>query len=69
MTTVGAILALMPLALGLGAGAAMQRPLAIAVIGGLCLSTIFPLLGIREAEDIVEFYIDVKSAASNQAES
>jgi hypothetical protein len=30
---------LLPLALGLGAGSEMQRPLALAVIGGLALST------------------------------
>jgi multidrug efflux pump subunit AcrB len=35
MTTVAAILALMPLALGLGQGAAMEQPLAIAIIAGL----------------------------------
>jgi multidrug efflux pump subunit AcrB len=34
MTAIGAILALMPLALGIGLGAQMQQPLAIAVIGG-----------------------------------
>ena len=34
MTAIGAVLALMPLALGLGLGAQMQQPLAIAVIGG-----------------------------------
>ena len=44
MTTIGAILALLPLALGLGAGAALQKPLAIAVIGGLSVSTFFTLL-------------------------
>ncbi|MDQ2798061.1 MAG: efflux RND transporter permease subunit, partial [Armatimonadota bacterium] len=44
MTTIGAILALLPLALGLGAGAAMQKPLAVAVIGGLSVSTVFTLL-------------------------
>jgi Cu/Ag efflux pump CusA len=32
-----------PLALGLGAGAEMQQPLAIAVIGGLSFSTLFTL--------------------------
>jgi len=37
MTTVAAILALMPLALGLGQGAAMQQPLAIAIIAGLTI--------------------------------
>jgi multidrug efflux pump subunit AcrB len=35
MTTVAAILALLPLALGLGQGAAMEQPLAIAIISGL----------------------------------
>ena len=35
MTTLIAILALMPLALGLGTGSAMQTPLAIAIISGL----------------------------------
>jgi CzcA family heavy metal efflux pump len=35
MTTLAAILALLPLALGIGQGAAMQQPLAIAIISGL----------------------------------
>ncbi|MDE2252028.1 MAG: efflux RND transporter permease subunit [Gammaproteobacteria bacterium] len=35
MTTIAAILALLPLALGLGQGSAMQQPLAIAIISGL----------------------------------
>ena len=43
MTAFAAILALMPLALGLGAGAQMHKPLAIAIIGGFSLS-IFLLL-------------------------
>jgi len=38
MTTFAAVLALMPLAIGIGAGAQMQQPLAIAVIGGFSLS-------------------------------
>lgn len=42
MTAIGAILALMPLALGMGVGAQMQQPLAVAVIGGLVVG--FPLL-------------------------
>ena len=37
MTTFAAILALLPLALGIGAGSAMQQPLAIAIISGLVL--------------------------------
>jgi multidrug efflux pump subunit AcrB len=44
MTILAAILALLPLAQGIGAGAAMQKPLATAVIGGLIASTAFTLL-------------------------
>jgi multidrug efflux pump subunit AcrB len=37
MTTLAAILALLPLALNLGQGSAMQKPLAVAIIAGLCV--------------------------------
>ncbi len=42
MTALGAIIALMPLAVGIGAGAQMHQPLAIAVIGGFIVA--LPLL-------------------------
>lgn len=42
MTALGAIIALMPLAMGIGAGAQMHQPLAIAVIGGFIIA--LPLL-------------------------
>ncbi len=44
MTTLAAIGGLLPLALGLGSGAEMERPLAIAVIGGLSTATAFTLV-------------------------
>lgn len=44
MTTLCTLTGLIPLALGFGAGAELQRPLAIAVIGGLCFSTATTLL-------------------------
>ncbi len=43
MTTVATLAGLLPLALGVGAGAELQRPLAIAVIGGLVTSTLATL--------------------------
>jgi CzcA family heavy metal efflux pump len=39
MTTLCTLVGLVPLAFGLGAGAEMHRPLAVAVLGGLVLST------------------------------
>ena len=42
MTALGAIAALLPLALGLGTGAQMHQPLAIAIIGGMIIA--LPLL-------------------------
>jgi multidrug efflux pump subunit AcrB len=42
MTALGAIIALTPLALGIGAGAELHQPLAIAVIGGFLIA--LPLL-------------------------
>jgi Cu/Ag efflux pump CusA len=42
MTALGAIVALMPIALGIGTGAQMHQPLAIAIIGGFIIA--LPLL-------------------------
>jgi multidrug efflux pump subunit AcrB len=44
MTTFCTLFGLLPLALGLGAGAELQKPLALTVIGGLALSTPVTLL-------------------------
>jgi multidrug efflux pump subunit AcrB len=49
MTTLATLLGLVPLALGLGTGAELQRPLAIAVIGGLAFSTLAVLLVLPSA--------------------
>ncbi|HEY9907222.1 MAG TPA: efflux RND transporter permease subunit [Thermosynechococcaceae cyanobacterium] len=44
MTTAATILGMMPIALGLGAGAELRAPMAIAIIGGLITSTLLSLL-------------------------
>ncbi len=46
MTMLAAVLALLPLSLGIGAGAQMQQPLAIAVIGGFSVSSFFLFFGL-----------------------
>jgi multidrug efflux pump subunit AcrB len=46
MTTLAAVFALLPLALGIGSGAQMQQPLAISVIGGFSLSSLLLFFGL-----------------------
>jgi len=58
MTALGAIIALMPLALGIGAGAQLHQPLAIAVIGGFIVA--MPLLLIALPSLIRRFYRSAK---------
>ena len=54
MTTLAAILALLPLALAIGAGSGIQQPLAIAVIAGLLLQYPLVLLGMPVLIDLME---------------
>lgn len=44
MTVLTTVFGMLPLALGMGSGAALMQPLAIAVIGGLMFSTVLTLL-------------------------
>jgi CzcA family heavy metal efflux pump len=44
MTALAAVCGMLPLAFGLGAGSQMLQPLAIAVIGGLCISMVLSLV-------------------------
>ena len=44
MTTATTVLALLPMALGLGAGDELRRPLAVTVIGGLTVATLLTLI-------------------------
>jgi CzcA family heavy metal efflux pump len=54
MTTLCTLFGLLPLALGLGSGAELQKPLALAVIGGLTLSTFITLLVMPVFYDLLE---------------
>ena len=44
MTSLAAALGMLPLAYGIGSGADMLKPLAIAVIGALCISVLLSLV-------------------------
>jgi CzcA family heavy metal efflux pump len=63
MTALGAIIALMPLALGIGTGAELHQPLAIAVIGGflvalplllIVLPSLLRLISKRKKTEVIE---------------
>jgi multidrug efflux pump subunit AcrB len=54
MTTVAMIAGMMPIALGIGAGAEVRKPMAIAVIGGLITSTLLTLVVVP----VVFTYVD-----------
>ncbi len=54
MTSLTLILALLPAAFGLGAGAETNAPLAIAVIGGMITSTLLTLVVVPSAYSLVE---------------
>jgi hydrophobic/amphiphilic exporter-1 (mainly G- bacteria), HAE1 family len=54
MTTVTTVLGLTPMALGIGRGADLRAPLAIAVIGGLLVATLLTLLVVPVLFSVVE---------------
>jgi multidrug efflux pump subunit AcrB len=54
MTTLTTVVGLLPMALALGVGTEANQPLAIAVIGGLMVSTFFTLLLIPTLYVILE---------------
>jgi HAE1 family hydrophobic/amphiphilic exporter-1 len=43
MTTLAALLGVLPIALGIGAGAELRQPLGVAVVGGLLVSQVLTL--------------------------
>jgi multidrug efflux pump subunit AcrB len=65
MTTLCTLFGLLPLALGLGAGAELQKPLALAVVGGLGLSTLVTLFAVPSA--YVALHRETKTRRSESA--
>lgn len=54
MTTFSTILGMLPIALGLGAGAELRQPMAVVIIGGLITSTLLSLIVVPVFDTIIE---------------
>lgn len=54
MTTASTILGMLPIALGLGAGAELRQPMAVAIIGGLITSTLLTLIVVPVLNSLLE---------------
>ena len=75
MTTLCTLFGLLPLALGLGTGSELQKPLALAVLGGLALSTpitlfLVPslLMAIRGRSYTIPISVPLAGAKASHAE-
>ena len=67
MTTVTTVLGLMPMALGIGRGADLRAPMAVAVIGGLVVATALTLVVVPVVYSLVEDVRRLATARSRQA--
>ena len=69
MTTVTTVLGLVPMALGIGRGADLRAPLAIAVIGGLVVATALTLIVVPVVfQSLERLRISVRGVPSSSSE-
>jgi cobalt-zinc-cadmium resistance protein CzcA len=68
MTAIGAILALSPLALGIGLGAQMQQPLAVAVIGGFVVALPMLLFVLPTGMRVIYHHVRPPEAVGEETE-
>ena len=77
MTTLTSVVAMIPIALGIGAGSELMQPLAIATVGGLSLSTLLTLVVVPcgylvlhgLGDKLKTFLVGQKAARSAKAEA
>jgi HAE1 family hydrophobic/amphiphilic exporter-1 len=67
MTTLTTVLAMVPMAIGLGTGEQIQRPLAITIMGGLTVATLLTLFLTPIIYEILHRWADRDYAASPAA--
>jgi multidrug efflux pump subunit AcrB len=65
MTSFSTVFGILPIAIGLGAGAEARRPLGIAVVGGVLLSTFLTLVVVPVVYTLLARFAKVEVAASN----
>ncbi len=65
MTSFATIFGILPIAIGLGAGAESRRPLGIAVVGGMLLSTFLTLVLVPVVYTLLARFTTVKVGATN----
>jgi HAE1 family hydrophobic/amphiphilic exporter-1 len=68
MTTVTTVLGLTPMAMGIGRGADLRAPLAIAVIGGLTVATLLTLIVVPVVYSVIESVAASVQGRSEEAE-
>jgi len=66
MTSVTTVFGLLPLAVGLGEGGELQRPLALAVIGGLFTSTLLTLILIPVIYSLLESFREKRTPSNSR---
>lgn len=68
MTTFAAMLAMMPIALGIGAGAELRQSMGVAIVGGLITSTLLSLIIVPIGYLMLEEYLEKRKAKQKENE-
>jgi HAE1 family hydrophobic/amphiphilic exporter-1 len=69
MTSLTIILALLPAAMGLGAGSETNKPLSVAIIGGMISSTLLTLVVVPAAYSLLIGWISQRNASHHSSQS